>query len=185
MQLIVTGLICLLHNYYLAINLDRGLFSPPIERPIQGQPLSDHMSKMLLFQDNVMARARTILQESDNSHSASLSNVIPTAYTSKTFVLVKYRKSSNLYPAPTRLHTYWKGPLKVISNVLSEYLLLDIVKHNPKSYHVSDMKPFVFDPLKVDPLDIARRDYLEFFMEKILGMAGDTKTLKTLDFHVK
>jgi transposase InsO family protein len=32
-----------------AINLDRGLFLPPLERPTQGKPLSDHMSKMLNF----------------------------------------------------------------------------------------------------------------------------------------
>ncbi len=30
-----------------AINLDRGLFLPPIERPTQGKLLSDHVSKML------------------------------------------------------------------------------------------------------------------------------------------
>jgi hypothetical protein len=34
-----------------AIDLDRGLFLPPLERPAQGQTLSDHMSKMLQFQD--------------------------------------------------------------------------------------------------------------------------------------
>ncbi len=47
------------------------------------------------------------------------------------------------------------------------------------------MKPFVFDPLNTDPLDIARRNYLEFFIEKILGMAGDVKKVSTLDFEVK
>ena len=39
-----------------AINLDRGLFLPPLERPLQGQPLSDHMSKMLKFQDEKHVR---------------------------------------------------------------------------------------------------------------------------------
>jgi hypothetical protein len=48
------------------------------------------------------------------------------------------------------------------------------------------LKPFVFDPLNRDPsLDIARRDYLEFFVEKILAMSGDVKKVSTLDFHVK
>jgi hypothetical protein len=47
------------------------------------------------------------------------------------------------------------------------------------------MKPFIFDPLNTNPLDIARRDYLEFFIEKILEMAGDVKKVSTLDFHVK
>jgi transposase InsO family protein len=168
-----------------AINLDRGLFLPPIERPIQGHPLSHHMSKMLLFQDEVMERARSILQETDSLHIASSSATVPTSYLPGTYVLVKYRNSSNLYPAPTRLHTFWKGPLRVISNKLSEYLLLELVTNQQKSYHVSDMKPFIFDPLNTNPLDIARRDYLEFFIEKILEMAGDVKKVSTLDFHVK
>ena len=43
-----------------AINLDRGLFLPPLERPSEGQPLSVHMSKLLQFQDDVMTKARDI-----------------------------------------------------------------------------------------------------------------------------
>jgi hypothetical protein len=69
--------------------------------------------------------------------------------------------------------------------VLSEYLLLDLITGKQKPYHVSDLKPFVFDPLNTDPLDIARRGYLEFFIEKILAMSGDVKKVSTLDFHVK
>jgi hypothetical protein len=143
-----------------AINLDRSLFLPPVERPTQGHPSSVHISKMLKFQDEVMERARTILQESDSLHTASSSAKIPTTFLPGTYVLVKYRNSSNLYPAPTRFHTYWKGPFKVISNVLSEYLLLDLITDKQKPYHISDLKPFVFDPLNTNPLDIARKDYL-------------------------
>jgi hypothetical protein len=69
--------------------------------------------------------------------------------------------------------------------VLSEYLLLDLITGKQKPYHISDLKPFVFDLLNVDPLDIARRGYLAFFIEKILAMSGDIKKVSTLDFHVK
>jgi hypothetical protein len=69
--------------------------------------------------------------------------------------------------------------------VLSQYLLLDLITDKQKPYHVSDLKPFVFDHLNTDLLDIARRDYLEFFIEKILAMSGDVKKVSTLDFHVK
>jgi hypothetical protein len=125
------------------------------------------MYKMLKFQDEVMERARKIIQESDSKHTATALAKVPTTFLPGTYVLGKYCNSSDLCPAPTRLHTYWQGPLKVISNVLSEYLLLDLIKDKQKPYHVSDMKPSVFDPLNVDPLDIARSDYLEFFIKKI------------------
>ena len=36
----------------------------------------------------------------------------------------------------------------------------------------TDMKPFVFDSALVDPLDIARRDQMEFFIEKISDHRG-------------
>jgi hypothetical protein len=47
------------------------------------------------------------------------------------------------------------------------------------------MKPFIFNPLQVDPLDIARRDYLEFFVERILDVTGDPKRVTTLKILVK
>jgi hypothetical protein len=82
-----------------------------------------------------------------------------TAYKAGTYVLVKYRKSTNLYPAPTQLHTYWKGPLEVISNVLSEYLLLDLITDKKKPYHFSDMRPFNHDPLLTNPLNITLKKF--------------------------
>jgi hypothetical protein len=47
------------------------------------------------------------------------------------------------------------------------------------------MKPFIFDPLNVNPTNKARRDYLDFFIEKSSEMAGDVKKVSTLDFKVK
>ena len=164
-----------------AINLDRGLFLPPEERPIQDEPLSVHTSKMLKFQDEVMEKAREIFKRTDDLHMASFPNKKPTEFLPGSYVLVKYRTGA----PPTRLHTSWKGPLRVLSNDQSEYQLLDLITNKKKPYHVSDMKTFQYDPLVTNPVDIARRDYLEFFVEKILGMTGDIKKLNSLEFHVK
>jgi hypothetical protein len=125
-----------------AINLNRGLFLPPLERPTQDQVLSVHDSKMLHLQDEIMSKAREVLRQSDELYMASYPNKKPTEYQPGSHVLFKYRKSS----APARLHTFWKCPLKVFSNERSEYLLLDLVTDKKKPHHVSDTKPFVFDP---------------------------------------
>jgi hypothetical protein len=45
------------------------------------------------------------------------------------------------------------------------------------------MRPFHFDPSITDPLDIARRDYLEFF-EKILDHRG-SQNVKVLKFLIQ
>ena len=47
------------------------------------------------------------------------------------------------------------------------------------------MKPFVFDSAIVDPVDVARRDYMEFFIEKILNHRGNLKLKTDIEFLVK
>ena len=49
---------------------------------------------------------------------------------------------------------------------------------------MSDMKPFLFVPAIVDPLDIARRDQMEFFNEKISDHRGKLSHRKSLQFFV-
>ena len=61
----------------------------------------------------------------------------------------------------------------------------DLIKNKEKTYHVTDIKQFYFDPLLTDPVDIARRDYLEFFVEEIIDHTGDFRKLKSLSFLVK
>ena len=164
-----------------ALNLDRGIFLPPLERPVPDKPLSASASRMLRLQDEIMAKARDILRHSDDLHMALHATVVPTQFLPGSFVLVKYRTGA----PPTRMHTFWKGPLKVLSNDRSIYKLHDLITSKEKDYHISDLKAFYFDPLQVNPIDIARRDYLEFFVEKILGMRGDKKRSTTLEFHIK
>ena len=69
---------------------------------------------------------------------------------------------------PTRLHTSWRGPMRVLS----------------EEYHVSDMKKFLYDPDHVDPVDVARRDYMEFFVESIVSHRGNL-TRSAIEFLVK
>ena len=85
-----------------AINLDKGLFLPPLERPLQNQPLSGHMSKMLHLQDEIMTTAREVLRNTDELHMASFPNRKPTEYLPDSYVLVSFCTGSAL----TCLHTY-------------------------------------------------------------------------------
>ena len=41
--------------------------------------------------------------------------------------------------------------------------------------HASNLKQFIFDPSRTSAPDIARRDYMEFFVESIVEHRGDTK----------
>jgi hypothetical protein len=63
--------------------------------------------------------------------------------------------------------------------------LLDLTTNKENKYHSTQMKQFKFDPLRTDPIDVARKDYSEFFIETILALRGDPKNLSTLEFKVK
>ena len=70
--------------------------------------------------------------------------------------------------------------MRVISGTNSRYKLLDLVTHKERVYHTSDMKPFLYDSTVTDPLDVARRDHMEFFVESVIDMKGDTNSKKII-----
>ena len=61
----------------------------------------------------------------------------------------------------------------MIKGLNSRYTLLDLITGKDRDLHVSGMKPFVFDSAIVDPMDVARRDYMEYFVDKILQHRGN------------
>ena len=165
-----------------AIKLDIGLFLTPAERnaSVLTKPLSESASELLRIQDELINYAKESLQLTD-SQRLGYYDPERSEFASGDHVLVNYRTGA----PPTRLHTKWKGPLRVISNHFSHYTLLDLVTNKDKVYHITDLKDFFFDPSIHDPLDIARKDYLEFLVEKVLAHKGDPKRKKSLEFHIK
>ena len=66
----------------------------------------------------------------------------------------------------------------------SSYTLLDLITGKEMDFHVSNIKPFVFDSAVVDPTDVARRDYMEYFVDKILQHRGNPKKSFSMEFEV-
>jgi hypothetical protein len=165
--------------YGNAIDLDANILLPRDEIDLDFESLTRSTDKMLTLQDELIEITARLLKESDDLHNAQQSPNI-TQFGVDTFVLVQQRTTPE-----TRMHTLWRGPMRVVSHNFAEYTLLDLVTHKEKLYHMTQLKPFHFDPTHVDPTDIARRDYLEFFIEDILDMKGNIRAYKSLTFHVK
>jgi hypothetical protein len=142
-------------------------------------PLTKTSSDLLSLQSHYIKIARDILISSDLEHNSN-NSAQNTEFEPETYVLVKNRSEPD-----TRLHTFWRGPMKVIKSHQGQYTLLDLVTLKEKEYHSTQLKEFIFDPARVIPLDVARKDYLEFFVEKILFHTGQTNRLSTLSFKVK
>ena len=159
------------------INLDENILFPPTPGSINlDLPLS--VQEMIQVQDSLIKRATSLRQIADDKRISN--HELPSSdFAPGTLVLIQYATQP-----PTRLHTKWFGPMKVISNKQSEYTLLDLVTKKERHIHVTRIKEFLFST-KADPLDIARRDYLEFYVEEILTHRGNIKKVSTLEFFVK
>ena len=129
------------------LDLDRGIFLKHPER-LQYKSLSGYMSKLLSMEDNLLEASAVELLRTDTLRLTTKELHEHTVYLPDTYVLVHYRTGS----PPTRLHTYWRGPMKLIEGRDSRYKLLDLITLNEKEFHVSVMKPFVFDAALTDPV---------------------------------
>ena len=68
--------------------------------------------------------------------------------------------------------------------LLNHLLVNGLDTKKERHLHVTRIKEFLFSTT-ADPLDIARRDYLEFYVEEITTHRGNVKKVYTPEFFVK
>ena len=68
--------------------------------------------------------------------------------------------------------------------VIAPFAEISTITLKEKEFSVSDMIPFVFDAALTDPLDDARRDNMEYFIDKILQHRGNLKKKTEIEFLV-
>ena len=78
------------------------------------------------------ASAKELLR-TDLLHLTTKKQEIQTEYAIDSYVFIHYRTGL----PPTRLHTSWKGPMKVIKGFNSRYTLLDLITGKEMDFHVS------------------------------------------------
>ena len=159
--------------------LDKGILMPTPEVPTTLTSASKKVADMIRAQDILITKAATRLRAADDAHLTT-GSVQLTTFPVDSYVLAQYATTP-----PTRLHTKWEGPFRVLSSSQSEYTLLNLITKKHRTVHASKLKTFVFDPATQDPADTARRDYMEFFVESILAHRGDRKKVSSLSFLVK
>ena len=125
--------------YGNAIDLDANILLPRDKINLDFDSLTRSTDKMLTLQDELIEITACLLKESDDLHNAQQPPNV-TQFGVDTFVLVQQRTSSE-----TRMHTLWRGPMRVVSHNFAEYTLLDLVTHKEKLYHMTQLKPFHFE----------------------------------------
>ena len=136
------------------LNLDKGVFTPISERSSSLKPLSNNTRDSLAIQDNLLKASAEELLGADLLHMTTKKQIMHKKYSEFLCInSLSHRFTANLFA-----HEFERSN-KSSQGIKSRSTLLNLI-------NVSDMKPFVFDSALVDPLDIARRDQMEFFIVK-------------------
>ena len=117
------------------LNLDEAIFIPQSELSSASRPLSQYMRDLLAIQDNLLKASAEELLRTDLLHMTTEEENIHKEYLPDSYVLVHYRTGL----PPTRLHTNWKGPMRVIKGLNSRYTLwqregLPCVRHEASCF---------------------------------------------------
>jgi hypothetical protein len=158
------------------LDLNRGILTPHLS--VGSNTRSTYVADLISVQDEVLDAAILSLQKANTKNKDLTQNI--TVFPVGSYVLCRYSDRP-----PTRLHTKWHGPYRVVSFEGSEYVLANLITHKERSTHIKNLKIFRYDPAIGVPSDTARRDYMEYFVEKILNHSGDKKKPTSMSFHVK
>jgi len=168
------------------IDLQGGFLTAPITQSTNVN-IANWSSDMINLQNKLidMAQKRQSQQDEAFMQKRQLNNNNITEFRHNSFVLVSYPDSAMGVRAPTKLHTHWKGPMRVISNKGAEYILRDLVQDKNITVHVSRLKKFEHDPIIHNPLAIAAKDYEEDEIESIISHTGDPRRKASMEFLVR
>ena len=158
------------------LDLNRGILTPHLS--VGTHSRSTYIEGLISVQDKVLDSAVQALMTADAKHATSAK--CATVFPIRSYVLCRYTDRP-----PTRLHTTWHSPYRVISYKGSEYVLANLVTHKEGGVHIKNLKIFNYDSEVHVPTDTARRDYMEFVVEKVLKHSGDTKKPTAMSFQVK
>jgi hypothetical protein len=129
-------------------------------------------------QNLILKLAQAAQEATDDFHIVQAS-AKRTEFPINSYVLVKYRDRP-----PSKFHTNWRGPLRVISYNKNNYVLQDLVTNKESKYHLTQLKPFKYDEMETDPLDIARAEQQEFVVEAVLDHRAGAKRAD-YEFRIK
>jgi hypothetical protein len=141
--------------------------------------VSLYIQDLQLAQAKIIALAEQSLRDKDQDHMDNYSQE-RTVYADNSYVLAEHRHN--------KLLPFLKGPMRVLHhNPEGIYALQDLVTERVHDYHVSLLRPFLYDERTCTPLQAAVADSLdEFVAEMVVGMRGNTRGKRTdLSFKIR
>ena len=168
-----------------AVTGDARVFLP--RTPADDEVVDEYLTRRLADQEVAITKARNMQEQHDTAHTGTHDVEETTVYEKGSYVLLAWPDDRLNLRRPTKLDSLYRGPYKVIDVRAGIYTLLDLVSGKslpPKGVH--SLKPFLYDPARTDPVEVALRDYPEHFMvQQIIDFKGVWTRVKTLRFRVR
>ena len=170
----------------LGINLDRHIFNSDAKHNDTPEKLSTWVANRLQLQHKVTAAAKKYQLQKDTKHMAG-KNPQLTAFAVNSYVLVEYPDQKIRRGHPTdKLRLPLKGPMKVIKRINpNSYQLKDLSTDKYDTVHITRIRQFFFDPARINPYDIARRDRGEIYVDHVVEHSGTSSKKKEMQFRVR
>jgi transposase InsO family protein len=137
-----------------AIDLDRGIFLPHFVNDKQ-MKFSEYTARLLQAQADVIKVAYESQTKSDLHHIAMHTPQL-TEFPINSYVLAQYENSE--HRPPSKFHLQHKGPFLVVNHLGSIYTVRNLVTNKLEDYHITNLRPFLYDPEMTDPREVANAD---------------------------
>ena len=193
--------------YANSIDLDQGfIFRRQLETREQEEPLSDYMARMIDLQTATIEAAQKAQEKLDESNlrkrrhadieqdrqltkeswsTAAEKPSTCTEFEEGSFVLAEYPNTGLGKKPPHKLAPTLQGPLEVIGHDGATYHLRDLATMKLIDKHVTQLRPFYYDPDIVDPGQVAQIDKQMWTVERIVAHSGRRDKRKSLLFKVR
>ena len=162
------------------MDLDRGLILP---HNMEGEgkiPLPEWHRKFAEKHAYIIGKAQALWDKQFGKLDSGVGTLNGLAeFAVGDFVLCSYPEKP-----PSKLHLRWEGPFQVLHTEDGTCKLKNMVSEKTRDVHVSRLKPFIL-PEDIQPLDIARHDYQEFVVEKIVAHRGPIRYKSRMEFKVR
>lgn len=169
-----------------SVRLDRQLL-PDKNIPEERLPeYKEYVTDMLKAQQIILQTAEKNQRESDQFNIAARGGKSITEFPINSYVLVNYEGEH--HRPPSKLHTFLRGPLRVVNFNGPIYTLQNLVTNKMEDFHVKLLHPFRFDTATVDPALIAQHDDDYYEIIEVINhrfMDKSNKNCTNLEFLVK
>ena len=161
-----------------AVDLDKGLLPDAAKRAAEyeeGKPLNEYLCKLLKNQAHIIALAQSTQYTINQEHMRRKNNQgnQVTGYDINDYVIYEHPASLLTGDSrPDKLAMHYKGPYRITAIDGSRITIQNLVNTQITIAHISQLRPFIYDPIYINPVEVARNAGEEFEIDSIVAVRG-------------